>query len=342
VVREVLTAERLRALPREEAAAYFVALRAPEQLSGGELQLFDQWLGADESHRNAFEAADRAWRSFDGGEDDEILDEMRRHARAARPAAWADWRRMAAAAAVVTIAVGVGLVAFPRWNLPQPGAGRGLSPSPPPTEYASARGQVTQVKLPDGTLMTLDADSAAVGRFSAQSRSIELTRGRAFFAVVHDLAHPFAVLAAGRRIVDVGTQFDVNLAAGELVVTLVEGRVTVAALGSDANPVSLAPGQQLVQRDGEDTVRTVGDDAQAEASWRTGLVTFDDQSLAEAVSVMNRYGRDQIVIRDPSVASLRVSGQFRAGQPSRFAQTLTEMYGLRKVHRGDEIELVKG
>ena len=72
-----------------------------------------------------------------------------------------------------------------------------------------------------------------------------------------------------------------------------------------------------------------------------GLVNFDDQPLAEAVAVMNRYSTDQIVIGDTRVASLRVSGQFRAGDSQRFAETLAEMHGLRAIRRENRIELVR-
>lgn len=341
MVHEVLTIERLRALPPAEAAAWFIARRA-EALQTGEQQQFEQWLAEDESHRRAFEAADRAWRSFDDRGDSEILDALRRHARDARPPAWGDWRWMAAAAAVVALAAGAGLLALQTWKPRAPEPAPQGPASPPPIEYVSARGELKQLKLPDGSLMTLDADSAAVGRFGAKGRAIQLVRGRAFFTVAHDPSRPFAVTAGDRRIVDLGTRFDINLAAGELVVTLLEGHVTVAPLDSGGAPIALEPGQQLVERMGQDRVRTIGEEAQNAVSWRSGLISFDDQSLVEAAAVMNRYASDRIIIRDPAVAALRVSGQFRANQPDRFAQTLTELYGLRTVRRADGVELTRG
>ena len=55
---------------------------------------------------------------------------------------------------------------------------------------------------------------------------------------------------------------------------------------------------------------------------------------------MNRYSQDRIVIRDSSVAGLRVSGQFRAGDADRFAEALGELHAVRAVRRPGEIELV--
>lgn len=331
MVREALTAERLGALPTDEAAALFVARRA-EGLTDSERALFEDWLAPDE-HRRALERAERAWRSFDESEGDEILAAMRRHALAGRPTAWTDWRRMAAVAATLMVIAGAGLYVVQGRRAPV--ATHGI-------QYASVRGEVKQIRLPDGGAMTLDADSAAVVQYAADRRSIQLIRGRAFFAVVHDPSRPFTVAALDRRVVAVGTRFDVNLAAGALTVTLEEGRLKVASADPAAGPVMLEAGQQLVERSGKDTVRTIGERTDNATSWRTGLVSFDDQPLAEAAAVMNRYSRDQVVIGDPTVASMRVSGQFRAGEADRFAQTLGEIYRLKPVHHGNQIELVRG
>ena len=67
---------------------------------------------------------------------------------------------------------------------------------------------------------------------------------------------------------------------------------------------------------------------------------FDDVTLAEAAVEVNRYSLQQIVVHDPAVAAMRVSGQFKAGEAERFAQTVAEMHSLRAVRRTNAIELV--
>ncbi|HEX3364165.1 FecR family protein [Phenylobacterium sp.] len=290
---------------------------------------------ARDEHRRALESAERAWGAFEEAEGDEILAAMRRHALAGRPRVWSDWRRISAMAASLLVAAGAGLY-FAQ------GPGHRAPVSAPAIQYVSARGEVKQIRLPDGGGMTLDADSVAIVQFAADRRTVQLTRGRAFFVVVHDPSRPFAVAALDRRVVAVGTRFDVNLTAGALTVTLEEGRLKVASADRAAGTVMLEAGQQLVERSGRDTVRTIGARTANAVAWRTGLVSFDDQPLAEAAAVMNRYSKDQIVIGDPAVASMRVSGQFRAGEADRFAQTLAELYGLKPVRRANQIELVRG
>lgn len=313
--------QALEALEPRDAAAHFIARRA-EGLTTDEQRLLTEWLARDASHQRLFDSADRAWQTFANVDDDEILAAMRAHALAKRPRA-SSWWRPAAAAAVLLVAVSAALLYFRSSPLPVPAI-----------QYASARGEVKEITLPDGSSMTLDAESTAVARFSADGRNVELQRGRAFFAVTPDHTRPFAVTAAGQRVVAVGTRFDVNLAADAMTVTLLEGKVTVGTATLDA-------GQQFVERLGKATIRTIGTASENTIAWRTGLVSFDDQPLGEAVAVMNRYSPDQIVIRDASVASIRLSGQFRAGESQRFADTLAEMHGLRPVRRGNEIELTR-
>lgn len=331
MVRETLTPEALSALEPRDAAAYFIARRA-EGLTDSEQQLLADWLAKDEAHGRLFDSADRVWQSFADSEDDEILAAMRAHARAPRSRSLGRWWPAAAVAAGLILAAGLTL------NLSAL-----LNPRSPPgdtIEYASARGEVKELKLPDGSSMTLDADSAAIGRFNANRRTVELRRGRAFFEVIPDRARPFSVDAAGHRVVTIGTRFDVNLAADGFTVTLLAGRVEI---GSPNAPVlvTLETGQQYSERFGKVTVRTVGAARENAITWRLGLINFDDQPLAEAAAVMNRYSRDQIVISDPDVASIRVSGQFRAGDAQRFADTLAEMHKLNAMRRGEQIELVR-
>jgi transmembrane sensor len=341
VVREALTLEKLSALEPREAAAYFIARRA-EGLTSGEQQLLADWLAKDEIHRRMFERVEDAWQSFAVVEGDEVLAAMRAHALAPRARAFASWRPLAVAAAVVFLAAGAALFLDPALN---PWAPRSLPQGPASTaaiQYSSARGEVKNIRLPDGSTMTLDADSAAASRFNTNGRTIELLRGRAFFAVMPDRSRPFAVAAAGRSIVAVGTRFDVNLVADRLTVTLLDGRVEVRSQDPALAHVTLDPGQQYIERRGEATIRTLGAASENEISWRVGLISFDDQPLAEAAAVMNRYSRDQIVISDPAVAAIRVSGQFRAGDLQRFAATLAELHKLRSIRRANQIELVPG
>src|SRR5262249_25461684 len=134
----------LDAMPPDEAAACFIARRA-EGLTASEQALLGDWL-ANEAHRRAFENADRAWRRFEQTGGNEILLAMRAHARAPRRRESRRWLPAAAVAAIAAVCAGI------VFTVP------GLNPLAPPStdiRYVAARGQVRELQLPDGSVMTL-------------------------------------------------------------------------------------------------------------------------------------------------------------------------------------------
>jgi transmembrane sensor len=336
MLREALTLDRLGELDPSEAAALFVARRA-EGLTPSEEDLLAAWLAADAGHARALDRADRAWGAFADSEGDEILAEMRAHARASRPRPMVDWRRFAAIAAILVLVLGSGTVLL-TLNRPQgPGPGGQIAA----IEYTSAPGQVREVKLADGSTMTLDGESKARARLGPAERAIELVQGRAFFEVEPDRSRPFSVTAAARRVVAIGTRFEVDLGADGLRVTLLHGRVDVAPLRANGRVFTLIPGQQFVEGAGGPLVQTAPTAGDTAMGWNRGLIGLDDRPLAEAATQINRYSRNQIVIRDPAVGAMRISGQFRTGDAERFARTVAEVYPVRVIRHGNEIELAR-
>jgi transmembrane sensor len=315
-----------------EAAAHFVARNA-EGLNQSEADLLARWLAADVAHSHEYERATRAWEAFADADDDEILAAMRNHALAPRSNPRRLWQPLAAAAAVAFLLLSVVLLVRP-WSSP----GSDELSAGAAVQYASAPRNVREIRLHDGSTLTLDADSAVTASISGDQRSVRLVRGRAYFGVKADADRPFHVLADRYRVTATGTQFDVSTLHGELSVTLFEGRVAVEQPGGEGAVIRLEPGEQLTVRDGRGLLRRLGP-AVPSAQWRKGLLRFDDQPLGRAAEEVNRYSSEQVVISDPAVAALRVSGQFRAGEARRFAQTAADLHGLRVVPAGTRVEL---
>lgn len=325
MVPDPLTLQKLTRIEPRQAAALLVARRA-EGLAPGEQQLLEEWLSSDTTHREHFEHANRAWQAFSGAENNEILRAMRRHALEANARRSTHFWPLALAASLL-------IAVCAAWIVLERSSSGGVD-----FHYASGNGEVLEISLPDSSAMTLDAESTVVGEFGQSSRTVNLTRGRALFSVTPDTDRPFAVTAAGHRIVATGTLFEVNLLPGGLTITLHEGRVRVFQSDSSHAPIDLQPGQQYRERGGEYStleLEGVGDSA----AWRDGLLQFNDYLLVEAIAVVNRYSKDQILVRDPAVAALNVSGQFPAGDAQRFAETVAEMHRLRVNRLGQQVEL---
>jgi transmembrane sensor len=74
-------------------------------------------------------------------------------------------------------------------------------------------------------------------------------------------------------------------------------------------------------------------------SWRSGLLTFRDTPLADAVAEFNRYNERKIVIQDPRIASLQLGGIFRSTNIDPFIELLGQGFPVRATQEGNRILL---
>lgn len=63
-------------------------------------------------------------------------------------------------------------------------------------------------------------------------------------------------------------------------------------------------------------------------SWRNGEVVFSDTPLVVAIAEMRRYDEVSIIVGDPVLNSLRISGRFPTSDAGYFLTLLDEKYGI--------------
>lgn len=211
--------------------------------------------------------------------------------------------------------------------------------------HQTAVGERSEVTLADGSVVTLNTDSRISVHYEGKTRAVTLERGQALFKVAKDRTRPFIVTADGRQVTALGTEFEVHMSERLFEVTLLEGRVSVtrertqtAAIAA-APTAELQPGQQFVA-----TAATVPQvraaDVRREVSWRHGQVVFENESLADAVAEINRYSRNQIVLGDTRLASLKISGAFNTGDTDTFVEAVTAYFPIeRAANQRDAIVL---
>jgi transmembrane sensor len=206
-----------------------------------------------------------------------------------------------------------------------------------PSRYRTAKGEQRTIDLADGSVIALNTDSALIVDLTKTERRITLERGQAFFKVAKDPARPFRVFAGTYEVRALGTAFDVNRIGNTAKVTLEEGSVAifdgVTSLGAphtlNAKPeVVLKPDQQVVMAR-KAPIRIAKIDAKSIAPWRYGELVLDETPLGEIVEDLNRYGGPQIVLADPGLASIRVSGMFHTGRPDLLVEALTAGFPVR-------------
>jgi transmembrane sensor len=64
-------------------------------------------------------------------------------------------------------------------------------------------------------------------------------------------------------------------------------------------------------------------------TWQEGILTFEGETLAQAVAELNRYNRRQLVVDEGAAGNVRLGGTFRMNDPDAFAAALEHAFGLR-------------
>lgn len=315
----------------EEAARWFAKMRRSD-VSLRQRTEFAEWRATEENSR-AYADCEAAWEEIRGAASDPAIMAMRREALAlGQPARAVSAKWMAGLAALAASIVLV-FFALPTFLSKEPTTPRfaeaPIAALAQQQTYRTKVGERARVNLADGSEVVLNTDSELRIDFSQRIRRMSLIKGQAFFDVAHDEDRPFVVEAAGRSITALGTEFDVNLAGDELTITLIEGRVAVADERENGvvrpEPQILTPGQQLAFPTWRD-VELRRASVERVTSWRNGRVIFEDERLGDVIAEINRYSNRRLVLGDPGLAELRISGVFRTGSVSNFATALSASF----------------
>ena len=318
------------------AAAWLIRLEA--QTTPKIWDEFQAWIEADRRHQAAFIRLRTGWtrcdrfkllRPADGHVDRNLLEQFPTSVQEAPPNM--DRRRwLVAAAAVGGLAAGPGVLAWLttsrfRW-----------------TYFETGVGDNRRAVLPDRSSVFLNTDTRVRVRLASTRRDSELLRGEALFTIAQDKLRPFYVKAAGSLVCGMGTSFSVHIRDESRTVEVLvrDGRVEVGPsdghsgkrilVGSGARYAS--GGDSVVLGRGAWEIKHETSDYMARKfAWTSGRISFEGETLAEAVHEFNRYNRRHLTIADPAIAQLRVGGLFDATDPESFAATLEKHFGVQRM-----------
>lgn len=200
--------------------------------------------------------------------------------------------------------------------------------------YRTGVGEKRVVRLADGSVIRLNTDSVVEVALTPGRRSLRLLRGEASFDVAPDKARPFVVSADGASVRAVGTAFTVRLRSDLTEVTVTHGVVAVRDCATAERRV--VAGNAAAVRQGAIAVTALArGDIDRRLAWQHGRLSFDGDTLAQAVEEFNRYRATPIVIGDPMLAGVRIGGTFRADRSDDFARALEQSFGIRAVPVAD-------
>jgi transmembrane sensor len=328
--------------PLSETAASWVLKAEEGAMSTVEVERLRHWL-SEPSHAQAFDDALWALDAVQRHSASAELMAMRESALARRAEPWdgrTAWIAGLGGAALAASLAGLLWIGQPTERTGAPaseaGAVAGASLSQASANdgtYRTGIGERSAVMLPDGSVATLDTDSELKIAYTASERGIYLTRGQALFEVAKGKPLPFQVYAAGQRITAVGTTFDVRIKGSEVRVSMIEGVVKVRPAlvpekpGQPLRELTLRAGESLVTAASAAVIVQPIDTAEV-ATWRGGLLVFDDEKLSDAVGEINRYTERPIRIADASIGDYRVTGVFKTNDPDHFATAMSEVFPI--------------
>lgn len=234
--------------------------------------------------------------------------------------------------------------------------------------YTTGIGEHHSVRLDDGSTVDLNAESKIRVRFSARERRLELLKGQALFRVARDATRPFLVLTNTTQVRAVGTEFDVNRRSSDTVVTVLEGRVAVLSEIARSEPLpppaasipgtptapsspalhpSLEPlGREILVAAGEQVrVSTLSvsppeaADLPVATAWTQRKIAFKGAPLSDVVEEFNRNNPRPLVVTDPTLSGIRISGVFSSTDPESLLRFLRSLPDIKVAETNHDIEI---
>ncbi|MBC7891293.1 MAG: FecR domain-containing protein [Sphingobacteriaceae bacterium] len=207
-------------------------------------------------------------------------------------------------------------------------------------EIRTAFGQTRVVVLPDGSTVTLNANSSLRYEpdFSeTEIREVHLT-GEGFFSVKHTATHQrFRVRTARMNVEVLGTEFNLTDRPTASRVVLQTGKVAVQSSQNPAESLTMRPGDlvEMTARQPRFTQRRV--QAQRYRAWTDHLWMLQNEPLGEVARRLEDEFGLRVVFANESFRAIEVTGTVSTQNLDDLTAVLSETLGLRFVRRGNDL-----
>lgn len=269
-----------------------------------------RWLEADAAHRQAWSRLEKLQGKLAG------LPEV-----APSALRGVDGRRRASLKLLGLLVLGSGL------------AGLGWQSAPIRSlraDQCSGVGERRELRLPDGSRVQLNSDTALDLAYGARMRELRLLRGEIHVQTAADaLGRPFVVHTAQGSIRALGTRFLVRQDDERTQVRVLQHAVEVRPLDAPGRPRRVESGQQLWYG-AADWAAPEPLEAHADA-WMRGMLVVSDWPLPRFIDELARY-RPGLLTCDPALGELRISGAFQLADSDAVLDNLSDTLPLC-VHR---------
>ncbi|MEO1054007.1 MAG: FecR domain-containing protein [Bacteroidota bacterium] len=180
-------------------------------------------------------------------------------------------------------------------------------------EVTADRGQYKELIMSDGTKVWLNAGSHLRYKtdFGKQARLVDLS-GEAFFDVSRNEQIPFIIKTDSLYTQVLGTSFNVKAYPTEKIhhVSVLEGSVKIYAQDEMSKAIHLSPGERgrydkVTNRLSKEMVEDISNDT----AWRKGILIFDNITLEEVKTILERKFNVKIILEE-GVSRCLIKGRF--------------------------------
>ena len=207
--------------------------------------------------------------------------------------------------------------------------------------YQTAYGETQTINLPDGSRVTLNANSMLrLKRFGFESAPVRevFLEGEAEFSVKHKFDNQRFIVKTSQKLeVEVlGTEFSVFARTRGSKVVLTKGKVKVNyATGKQQHSIMMKPGDLVsLDKKGEAKLKEIKN-AKVYTAWKSHRFIFDNTSLEEITYQIEETFGVHIQLNSADLANRTVTGTFSAEQADDLIAILQELLTLQYEKKSD-------
>lgn len=208
-------------------------------------------------------------------------------------------------------------------------------------------GQLQNVVLPDGSMVTLNANSNLKydRNWNDHDTREVWIEGEAFLKVKHlhkngpVTNHQRFVVHTGAVIVEVlGTSFNVNDRRRHTEVALLEGKISLNLNNEGIEPIILAPGDIADYTEGKLKKKPIN--VVEYASWKDGKLYFKDVPLSKIFNDIEDIYGYKVRVNDPKILTRRLSGTMSSKNKQVLFETIARTLNISITPNNDTHELI--
>ena len=212
-------------------------------------------------------------------------------------------------------------------------------------EFTTPPGEQSEIKLPDGTFVSLNYDSKIKYHLSDHPhlQEIEL-EGEAFFKVTKNKSRTFRVITSEMNVNVLGTEFNVSAYKNDPTTetTLMNGSVEIKDIPGQKESVFLKPSEKWIyyKKSGRNIVTKV--DARSSTLWRSGVYNFDNVSLGKLLTMLERIYNVKIILADDHLKNEKFSGSvYRRDDIEKVMSMIKLTLPVNIIKKGDDFIIEK-